>query len=115
MAAKSNDERWRETCATGNLAPGQIKRLSRGVVLRPDWESYKLEAMGEALRIKFNQEPYKSLLINTGELHIQEGNYWNDRFWGVCLKTGLGENHLGKLIMEIRKEIKGGAYGDAQR
>lgn len=27
----------------------------------------------------------------------------SDTFWGIC--RGEGENHLGKLIMEVRKEI----------
>lgn len=30
---------------------------------------------------------------------------WNDKFWGVCLKTGKGSNTLGKLIMEIRSNL----------
>lgn len=54
---------------------------------------------------KFNKEPFKSKLIATGDLYIQEGNLWNDKFWGVCLKTNTGQNILGKLIMEIRNEI----------
>jgi predicted NAD-dependent protein-ADP-ribosyltransferase YbiA (DUF1768 family) len=31
-------------------------------------------------------------------------NYWNDKFWGIC--KGVGENHLGKILMQIRDEIK---------
>jgi predicted NAD-dependent protein-ADP-ribosyltransferase YbiA (DUF1768 family) len=31
-------------------------------------------------------------------------NTWSDTFWGVDLKTGKGDNNLGKLIMKIRKE-----------
>lgn len=32
-----------------------------------------------------------------------EGNTWGDKFWGVC--DGEGENHLGKLLMEVRAEL----------
>lgn len=38
-----------------------------------------------------------------------EGNYWHDTYWGVC--EGVGENHLGKLLMEIRNELYIGKYG----
>ncbi|MFM7853305.1 MAG: NADAR domain-containing protein [Flammeovirgaceae bacterium] len=65
-----------------------------------------MKVMQGCLRDKFQQEPYKSLLINTGDLYIQEGNRWGDKFWGVDLRTGKGLNTLGKLIMEIREELK---------
>ena len=29
-------------------------------------------------------------------------------FWGVDIKTRQGENHLGKLIMKIRKQLQEG-------
>lgn len=31
---------------------------------------------------------------------IIEDNHWGDTFWGVC--GGVGENHLGRLLEEIR-------------
>ena len=40
------------------------------------------------------------------ECHIEEGNWWKDKFGGVDIKTRQGENHLGKLIMKIRKELQ---------
>ena len=61
--------------------------------------------MEEALRAKFNIPEFKEKLLATGEMHLEEGNNWNDTFWGVDLKTGKGENHLGKLLMKIRKEL----------
>ena len=33
-----------------------------------------------------------------------EGNDWNDTFWGQC--DGVGLNHLGKLLMRVREEIR---------
>lgn len=62
--------------------------------------------MKELLIKKFNQEPFRQKLIDTGDVYIQEGNNWNDIYWGVCIKTNKGENILGKLIMEIRDVIK---------
>ena len=55
---------------------------------------------------KYNKEPFYSLLINTGDSIIQEGNTWNDTFWGIDLNTGIGKNVLGILIMKIRNNFK---------
>ncbi len=104
MSEKSHDPAWKQTCMHTS-SPGMIKKMSRSVLLRSDWHKLKLQIMSDAVTQKFNQEPYTSLLKATGDEHIQEGNYWNDKFWGVCLKTGVGENHLGKLIMQIRETL----------
>jgi predicted NAD-dependent protein-ADP-ribosyltransferase YbiA (DUF1768 family) len=61
--------------------------------------------MRECVRKKFQQEPYKQLLIDTGHVHIQEGNHWYDAYWGVRTDTGKGQNHLGRIIMDIRDEL----------
>ncbi len=84
--------------------PGQAKRAGRKFKLRPDWEDIKLSVMEELLRQKFNQEPFKDKLLATGEVELVEGNSWNDVWWGVC--NGVGENHLGKLLMNIRDELR---------
>lgn len=55
----------------------------------------------------FNFE-YKDGYYLIQEKRITEGNYWNDKFWGVCLKSNQGQNHLGKLLMNIREEIENG-------
>lgn len=87
--------------------PGQAKRFTRHIEIREDWdEELKVKVMTYALLQKFQQEPYRNLLIQTGEQHIQEGNNWNDKFWGVCLKTNEGKNMLGKLLMQIRSNIQ---------
>jgi predicted NAD-dependent protein-ADP-ribosyltransferase YbiA (DUF1768 family) len=62
--------------------------------------------MYQLLLIKFNQEPFKTQLINTGDCYIQENNLWNDTFFGYCLKTNQGKNMLGHLIMHIRTELQ---------
>lgn len=60
---------------------GQAKRKSKLIAIRDDWDQVKLGIMEDLLRQKFNQEPYKTNLINTKEEHIQEGNTWGDVFW----------------------------------
>ena len=87
------------------LSPSEAKRLGRTVELRKDWSKIRLEVMEYLLRIKFSNPELRRKLVETGEEELVEGNYWNDQFWGVDLRTGVGENHLGKLLMKIRKEI----------
>lgn len=88
------------------ISSGQAKRLGRRVANREDWDSVKLKIMEELLVQKFNQEPFKQKLIDTGDQEILEGNSWGDKFWGVDEKTLIGENNLGKLLMKIRENIK---------
>ncbi len=106
MSAKSDDEEWKLYCADANIPPGKVKRKSRKIEIKESWEEIKVSIMKELLVLKYAQEPYRNLLLNTGEVYIQEGNNWRDIFWGVDLETGEGENNLGKLIMEVREELK---------
>jgi len=82
-----------------------VKRASRNIKLKENWDKIKFDVMLRCLNKKFTQEPFKSKLIETGDAFIMEGNWWNDTYWGVCLKTNTGHNYLGKLIMSIRTEI----------
>ena len=68
-------------------------------------EEFRLNLMYQLLSIKFNQEPFKSLLIATGDCYIQEGTRWFEPFWGKQLSTGEGKNMLGQLIMKIRETL----------
>jgi len=83
--------------------PSTAKKLGKKATLRHDWDEVKLEVMENFLRQKFSHPTLKQKLIDTGNEELVEGNWWNDTFWGVC--NGEGQNHLGKLLMKIRKEI----------
>ena len=75
--------------------------MGRRVELREDWDAVKLGVMYEVLQAKFAQNPeLYNQLKDTGTEEIVEGNWWYDKYWGVC--NGEGENHLGKLLMWIR-------------
>lgn len=104
QSAKSDDMEWKSFCADRYITAGTVKRKSRQIDIRRDWDDVKLDVMEECLKQKFAQEPYKSKLEATGDQEIQEGNTWGDTFWGVDLESGEGENNLGKLIMKIREE-----------
>jgi ribA/ribD-fused uncharacterized protein len=90
--------------------PGQVKRFGRTLKVRKDWDDVKLGFMEWCLREKFKDTKLKEMLLQTGDDELVEGNYWHDNVWGICTceKCGnKGENHLGKLLMKIRSEIKG--------
>lgn len=105
MSAKSDDPAWKLICQNTE-SPGHVKRQSRKVKLREDWEHVKKSVMLFCLEQKYNQEPYKSKLIATGDEYIQEGNTWGDKYWGIDLRTGHGQNNLGLMIMNIRTELQ---------
>lgn len=73
-----------------------------------DWDARKYEVMRDLLYQKFDPNMNPELatkLIDTGEKKLVEWNYWSDVFWGVDHKFG-GQNNLGKILMEIRNELK---------
>ena len=105
MSEKCKDDKWVNICSDRTKTPGQIKRASKAVILRDDWDDVKLLVMEHCLIKKFEQEPFKSLLLKTNGQTIKEGNNWGDTFWGICLKTGDGKNNLGRLIMKIRNKM----------
>lgn len=82
---------------------GVAKRLGKKVRLRGGWEDIKISIMEELLRKKFNIKEFKARLLQTEDNELIEGNYWFDRYWGVC--QGVGRNELGKLLMKIRADL----------
>lgn len=49
----------------------------------------------------------------TDDAELVEGNTWGDRYWGVV--DGVGENRLGKLLMERRAELRAQLTAEANR
>ena len=64
--------------------------------------------MYEILKSKFSTPRLATMLLNTGDAYLEEGNNHGDRIWGTV--KGVGNNSLGKLLMEIRKELKEGRF-----
>ena len=95
---------FREMIATIE-SPNIVKKLGERVKLRKDWDSKKLEFMNWGVREKFKNNTLKELLLSTGDEELIEGNTWKDTFWGVC--NGKGKNNLGKILMEVRRELRG--------
>ena len=89
------------------LNSNDSKRLGRQVPLRRDWEQIKVREMEKIVRAKFTQNPHLAqFLMETGDAELIEGNTWYDTFWGVDLKTGQGENHLGRILMALREDFQ---------
>jgi len=106
QAMKSDKDHIREKIA-GFERPAQAKKYGSKLSLPEYWNFlYKLGVMELGLALKFSQEPYKSKLLATDNQYIQEGNYWNDTFWGVDLETDEGDNWLGELIMKTRTKLR---------
>lgn len=103
QAAKTLDCGERESIAV-LATPGQSKRAGRRVTLRDDWEEVKVSVMRDLLIKKFSQLELGKKLIDTDDMYLEETNWWGDCFWGVC--NGRGQNHLGRLLMLVRDEIK---------
>ena len=85
--------------------PGEAKRYGKKVKLRSDWEDVKIPIMRSLVRQKFSRPDLAQLLLETGDSDIIEGNTWGDTFWGTVY--GVGMNHLGKILMQIRDELRG--------
>jgi hypothetical protein len=102
QASKSVDDCTR-IMICGAKTPGIAKRMGRRVNLRSDWEDIKLDVVLGLLRQKFSADPLKHQLLSTYPAELIEGNDWGDRYWGVSY--GVGENHLGKLLMMVRTEL----------
>lgn len=70
-----------------------------------NWDDIKLSVMKEILICKVNQHEYvKKKLLQSGNREIVEDS-WRDNYWGWG-ENKQGENHLGKLWMEVRKEFQ---------
>lgn len=103
MKCRKEDLATRRRIAAAN--PYEAKLLGRQVKMRPDWLQIRLEVMEYALRWKFAPgTSWHRQLMATGVEPLVEWNDWGDRFWGRDVRTKLGENHLGLLLMKLRAE-----------
>lgn len=104
QAAKTFDIDYKYIIAKAPTA-AKAKKIGQIVPVREDWGAVKISIMKSLLQRKFKDSYLANKLLSTGDAILEEGNWWGDKFWGVDL-AGEGNNHLGKLLMEIRNEIK---------
>lgn len=77
---------------------------------RPDWNAVRIKIMRWCLRVKLaqNWDKFSKLLLETTDLWIVEQSRRDD-FWGakpVDKDTLIGVNALGRLLMELREQVK---------
>ncbi len=65
------------------------------------WPDHRIRVMTEINQCKFQEHPYfMKCLLSTGDAELlNEGNGYG-RYWG--LEHGVGENHLGRILMRLR-------------
>lgn len=111
QSAKAADPEEGAAIRSHETTPGQAKRLGRKVKLRDDWEQIKDDVMLQNLRSKFSLDTtLRDKLLATGDEELIEGNTWGDTYWGAVLNEETGEwegkNMLGKLLMQVREELR---------
>jgi type I restriction enzyme S subunit len=78
---------------------------------RQDWPHVRVAVMRWILRVKLamHWSKFGGLLMDTGDMPIVEDSRKDD-FWGA-LRVGedrlVGQNVLGRLLMELREELRG--------
>ncbi len=103
QASKTFDINVREHIA--KMTPSEAKAYGRTLDLPDNWEDQKIMIMEELVRRKFYSDySLAQQLIETGSEELVEVNTWRDCFWGEYEGSGL--NHLGKILMKIRDEVK---------
>lgn len=90
--------------------PSKTKTAAKFLELPENWHTDKLRVMEILLREKFSRHSdLKQKLLDTGDEDLAEGNTWHDNTWGICSCKDCGnqgDNHLGKLLMQIRSELQ---------
>ncbi|MBX3587399.1 MAG: DUF1768 domain-containing protein [Ramlibacter sp.] len=97
----------------GQISPMTAKMRSKPYRKdsRPDWDQVRVRIMRWSLRMKLanNWNTFSTLLLRTGERPIVEESRKDD-FWGAKVvdngDTLVGMNVLGRLLMELREQVK---------
>jgi N-glycosidase YbiA len=110
QAAKTHDYDRRRALRMAET-PSAAKRMGRRLKRRDDWFDVSLEIMETLVRQKFTHYPeLRDKLLATGDAALIEGNNWNDRFYGAVWDSNqnawVGENHLGRILMKVRDELR---------
>lgn len=104
QAAKTTDIHLKKVMR--GMSPAEAKHHGNALLpRRKDWDEVKFKIMSEIVLNKFSQnEELKQKLLDTGFAYLEEGNTWNDTYWGVC--NGEGKNKLGLILMRTRDILR---------
>ena len=103
---KYPDQKYKDEIANKRSAHEALKFAEEHKVeRRKDWDEVKLAVMKEILHAKAAQHSYvMKKLLDSGDRMLIE-NSWRDDFWGWGPNKD-GKNHLGRLWMEVRDEVR---------
>ena len=102
QATKATNDEDRNRILSAKTAK-DAKHIGDTIECRKDWKDIRLAVMHRLVKAKFSKFPFAGLLKKTQDAELIEGNWWHDTYWGVC--DGVGENHLGKILMLVRAEL----------
>ena len=91
--------KWIRCAPSPYLAMVAGRSITRQYML-PDWNYVKTDFMLIGLRAKFKDPELRKKLIETGDAILHEDSP-TDMIWGKK-----GKDMLGKLLMQVREEIK---------
>jgi len=103
----------REIIAQHSPMTAKMKGKPHRKDTRPDWDEVRFKIMRWCLRVKLAQhyEEFGQLLLSTRDRPIVEQSRKDD-YWGAKVvdeqehETLVGQNVLGRLLMELRERIK---------
>lgn len=111
QAEKHRGRPWRQATILRS-PPGRAKKLGRRWKLSNyqlmEWNNRKRGVMRDLIRRKLYDHPEVFIILAMSEGEIVEFNNWHDNYWGDCTCLQCfrkGENHLGRILMELRDEI----------
>lgn len=109
QARRPEVRRWLMSAPTAELVAAAGERLPNSETLA-GWSRMRIPVMRSILKAKFSQhEDLRRLLSSTGESRLvewaPEDNAIN-RFWSEIKGSGAGENHLGRLLMALRAQLR---------
>jgi len=88
----------------GLETPREARRVGQQPGCREDWNDVKYDIMYDLNAQKYSKPNLMQMLLDSGDAYLEETNTWGDVYWGVC--HGIGQNNLGKILMDIRSQIK---------
>lgn len=115
QAAKFEDEIIVNTIRNARSSHDAMKlaKVEYNSRKRKDWYDVKLQIMEDICRAKLSQHFYvQKKLLETGDRELIE-NSPRDSYWGWGFDKD-GHNHLGKIWMKLRQELKDGKITQLQ-
>lgn len=98
-----------ERGAFQQCSPIEAIRLSATLPIADvvQWAERRVDVMRAVLMSKFEHNvELREKLLATGDAYLEERLWWRDTFWGFDVNLNQGENRLGQLLMEIRRDLR---------